>query len=102
MSFPPHFNGAPTEENLRPSVYNKLGVRVIMNHDPLRGAFFPFHFTRSIRINVHVDFKVFYQQRIVFMFGPKKLHDILASPNPVIIPMIHYENSFDVHIFVLF
>ena len=74
-----------------------------MNQDPTSGGLFHiFHFTRAIRINVHVDRKIFYHQRIVFMFGPNRLGEIRTSPDPVIIPMIHYENSFDVHVFILF
>ena len=64
--------------------------------------FTPFHFTQRIRINVHVDRKIFFQQRMVFMFGPERLREIMASPLPVVIPMINYENSFDVHVFILF
>ena len=60
------------------------------------------HLTQRIQINVHVDRKIFYQQRIVFMFGPRRLREILESPLPVVIPMINYENSFDVHVFILF
>ncbi len=64
--------------------------------------FNPFHLTQRIQINVHVDRKMFFQQRIVFMFGPRILREILESPLPVVIPMINYENSFDVHVFILF
>ena len=64
--------------------------------------FIPFHLTQRIQINVHVDREIFYQQRIVFMFGPRRLREILESPLPVVIPMINYENSFDVHVFILF
>lgn len=67
-----------------------------------RPPFFPFHSTQRIRINVQVDRKIFYQQRIVYMFGPEILGEILASPLPVIIPIINYENSLDVHVFILF
>ena len=64
--------------------------------------FTPFHMTQRIQINVHIDRKLFYQQRIVLMFGPERLREILLSPLPMIIPMIHYKNSFDVHVFILF
>lgn len=36
------------------------------------------------------------------MFGPDRLGEILASPLPVIIPIVNYETSFDVHVFILF
>lgn len=65
-------------------------------------VFTPFHFTQRIRINVHVDRKIFFQQRMVFMFGPERLREIMESPLPVVIPMINYANSFDVHVFILF
>ena len=64
--------------------------------------FTPFHLTQRIQINVHVDRKVFYQQRLVYMFGPQRLREILESPLPVIIPLILYEHSFDVNVFILF
>ena len=64
--------------------------------------FTPFHFTKRIKINVHVDKKSFFQQRMVFMFGQERLREIMESPLRVVIPMINYENSFDVHVFILF
>ena len=64
--------------------------------------FTPFHLTQRIQINVHVDRKVFYQQRLVYMFGLQRLREILESPLPVIIPFILYEHSFDVNVFILF
>ena len=73
-----------------------------MNQDQGGRVVHRFHFTHATRINVHVDRKIFFQQRIVFMFGVDKLGEILASPDPIILPMIHYENSFDVHVFILF
>ena len=45
-----------------------------------RPPFLPFHLVQRIAINVHIDRKVFYQQRIVFMFGPERLREILESP----------------------
>ena len=62
----------------------------------------PFYNTQSIRINVHVDRKIFYHQRIVYMFGPKRLGKILESPILVVIPIINYELSFDVNILILY
>lgn len=64
--------------------------------------FLQFHSTQRIRINVHVDRKIFFQQRIVYMFGPARLGEILASPLPVVIPIIDYATSFDVNVFILF
>ena len=61
-----------------------------------------FHFSQAIKINVHVDRKIFFQQCIVFMFGADRLEEALASPHPIILPLINYETSFDVHVFILF
>lgn len=63
--------------------------------------FFPFDFTQHIRINVCISRKIHFQQRIVLLFGPERLGEILRSPNPVILPLIDYNLSFDVHIFIL-
>ena len=73
-----------------------------MNQDPGGRVVHRFHFSRAIRINVHVDRKIFFQQRIVFMFGADRLGEVLASPEPIILPLINYETSFDVHVFILF
>ena len=62
----------------------------------------PFYNTQSIHINVHVDRKIFYHQRIVYMFRPERLGEILESRIPVIIPIINYELSFDVTILILY
>ena len=62
----------------------------------------PFYNTQSIRINVHVDRKIFYHQRIVYMFGPERLGKILESQIPVIILIINYELSFDVTILIVY
>ena len=67
-----------------------------------RPPFLPFYNTQSIRINVHVDRKIFYHQRIVYMFGLERLGKILESPIPVVIPIINYELSFDVTILILY
>ena len=69
---------------------------------PRRPPFLPFYNTQSIRINVHVDRKIFYHQRIVYMFGPERLGEIWESQIPVIIPIITYELSFDVTILILY
>ena len=66
-----------------------------------QNPFLPFAFTPKIRINVHVDQKIFFQQRIALMFGAAVLREVLESPLPVIIPVINYEVSFDMHIFIL-
>ena len=40
-------------------------------------------------------------QRIVFLFGPAALREVLDAPHPIILPLIMYEHSFDVTIFIL-
>jgi len=73
-----------------------------MNHEPQARVVHRFHFYRAIRINVHIDRKIFFQKCVVFMFGTNKLGEIFASPNPIILPLINYETSFDVHVFIPF
>ena len=70
--------------------------------NPLVIQFHQFHWVHAIRINVHIDRKIFYQQRIVFLFGAERLREILVSPDPIILPILDYTVSFDVHIFILF
>ena len=41
-------------------------------------------------------------QRIVHLFGPERLGEVMSSPNPIILPLINYHMSLDVHIFILF
>ena len=63
--------------------------------------FNPFHFTQQINVRVTISRKIHFMQRIVHLFGPEVLGQVLRSPNPVILPLILYENSFDVAIFIL-
>ena len=67
-----------------------------------RPPFLPFYTTQHIQIQVHVDKKIFYHQRIVYLFGPIRLGEILELPILVIIPIINYELSFDVIILILY
>ena len=46
--------------------------------------------------------KIFFHQRIVYMFGLERLGEILESPLPIIIPIIKYELSFDITILILY
>ena len=64
--------------------------------------FHQFHWVHAIRVNVHIDRKIFFQQRIALLFGAELLRDILQSPNPIILPIVDYTISFDVHVFILF
>ena len=75
-----------------------------MNNPPPPNAiqFHPFHWRHTIRINVHVDRKIFLQQSIVFLFGDEILREILESPNPIILSIVDYAHLFvDVHVFIL-
>lgn len=72
-----------------------------MNNSPQRNLF-PFRFVRHIQIHVHIDRKIFFQQRIVFLFGAERLREILESPDPIILPFLMYEHSFDMYVFILF
>ena len=63
--------------------------------------FNPFHFVQHINVRVCISRKMHFMQRIVFLFGPERLGEILASPEPVILPLINYHTSFNVHVFIL-
>ena len=63
--------------------------------------FHNFHLTQHINVRIRVSRKVHFMQRIVQLFGPGALGQVLKSPHPVILPFILYENSFDVHVFIL-
>ena len=69
---------------------------------PLGIQFNQFHWVRSIRVNICIDRKIFYQQRMVLLFGPERLREVLESPDPIILPILDYTTSFNVHIFILF
>ena len=72
------------------------------NQGPPDGpAFNTFHLTQSISVRVTVSRKIHFMQRIVFLFGPAALREVLESPHPVILPFLMYENSFDVHVYIL-
>ena len=60
-----------------------------------------FHLTQHINVRVSVSRKIHFMQRIVQLFGPGALGQVLNAPHPVILPFIVYENSFDVHVFIL-
>ena len=40
-------------------------------------------------------------QRIVHLFGPVALDQVMAAPHPVILPLLLYEHGFNVNIFIL-
>ena len=59
------------------------------------------HLTQQINVRITVSRKIHFMQHIVHLFGPGALGKVLNSPHPVILPLILYENSFDVHVFIL-
>lgn len=64
--------------------------------------FHPFQFVQDVHVIIRIDRKLFFQQRLALLFGAQSLHEILQSPNPVIVPLIDYTRSFDVHVFILY
>ena len=61
-------------------------------------VFHNFHLTQHINVCVTVSRKIHFMQRIVQLFGLGALGQVLNSPH---LPFILYENSFDVHVFIL-
>ena len=60
-----------------------------------------FHLTQNINVRVIVSRKIHFMQRIVFLFGPEALSQVLNAPHPVILPFMMYENGFNVHVYLL-
>ena len=60
-----------------------------------------FHLSRSINVRVIVDRKIFFMQRIVSLFGPAGLDQVMQAQHPVIIPFVLYEHGFDVYVYIL-
>ena len=63
-------------------------------------VFHNFHLMQHINVHMTVSRKIHFMQRIVQLFGPGALGQVLNSPYPVILPFILYKNSFDVHVTV--
>ena len=74
-----------------------------MNNQGLPDApiFKTFHLTQAINVCVIISRKIHFMQRIVSLFGPVALREILEAPHPVIIPFMLYEHSFDVFVYIL-
>ena len=64
-------------------------------------VFHNFHLTQHMSVRVTISRKIHFMQQIVQLFGPRALGKVLNSPHPVILPFILYENSFDMHVFIL-
>ena len=74
-----------------------------MNQDPPpSGPFFhPFQLTQHINVRIIISRKIHFMQRIVQLFGPAVLGQVLNSPEPVILALLPYELGLDVHIYIL-
>ena len=48
-----------------------------------------------------LDKNIFFQQRMVTIFGLERMQEFMASDEPFIMPIIHYKHSFDVFLFIL-
>ena len=69
---------------------------------PLDGPIFNrFHLTHLVNVQVIVSRKIHFMERIVYLFGPAALDEVMNAPHPVIIPFMMYKNSFDVYVYVL-
>ena len=61
-----------------------------------------FNTQSGIQICLHVSYKVLFQERIVSLFGAQRLHEILNSPHPFILPFVNYGTICNIYIFILF
>ena len=71
------------------------------NQGPPDGLIFnQFDLTQQINVRVIVSRKIHFMQRIVFLFGPVALREVLDAPHPIVLSFMMYENSFDVYVYV--
>ena len=56
----------------------------------------------GIKIQLRIDRKIFFQQRIVSLLGAERMGDVMRSPHPFILPIINYHTSCNIYIFILF
>ena len=72
------------------------------NQGPPDGPVFnQFHLTQNINVRVIVSKEIHFMQRIVFLFGPAALGQVMNALHPIILPFMMYENGFDVYVYVL-
>ena len=64
-------------------------------------VFNEFHLVQNINVRVIISRKIHFMQRIVFLFGPAALGQVMNAPHPVVIPFMMYEQGFDVYVYVL-
>ena len=60
-----------------------------------------FHLSQNINVRVIINRKIHFMQRIVFLFGPAALDQVMQAPHPIIIPFFLYEHGFDVYVYIL-
>ena len=82
---PPNLNWPP------PNPYPPIGD-LVFNH---------FQLTQHISINITISHKIHFMQRIVHLFGPAALDQVMAAPHLVILPLLLFEHGFNVNIFIL-
>ena len=75
----------------------------VMNNQgpPDSPVFNQFHLVQNINVHVIVSRKIHFMQRIVFLFGPTALGQVMNAQHPAFIPFMMYENGFYVYVYVL-
>ena len=69
---------------------------------PLDGAVFNrFPLSQNINVRVIISGKIHFMQRIVSLFGPAALDQVMQAQHLVIIPFVLYEHGFDVYVYIL-
>ena len=61
----------------------------------------PYQFVPFTSFHVVLSCKIFFQQRLALTFGADRLVEINASPQPFLLPLLDYNLTFDVYIFIL-
>ena len=64
-------------------------------------VFNQFHLSQNINVRVIISRKIHFMQRIVSLFGPAALDQVMQAPHPVIIPFVLYKHGFDVFVYIL-
>ena len=69
---------------------------------PPNGPIFnQFYLCQNINVRVIINTKIHFMQRIVFLFGPAALDQVMQVAHPVIIPFVMYKHGFDVFVYIL-
>ena len=64
-------------------------------------VFNQFHLSQNINVRVIISKKIHFMQRIVFLFGPTALDQVMQAPHPDIIPFVMYKHGFDMFVYIL-